>query len=126
MSPVPKYRRHSDPVVKVVRCDTCRAVIAGFTEFGLVTWCDVTPLTHEVEQVFHKVGRPTYRVRPRAGRTAWVDWRNPVTSTEPPHEGIVLARHPHNAPGRKAPDPDWLVSDYRIVNAPADPDTLLF
>lgn len=121
------HRRISDPVVQIRLCNTCRKTIAGFTEFGLIVWLDVTPVTHEVEQLFHKVGRPTYCIRPRAGRTAWHDWRNPHTSSKPPHRGFVLAKHPHQDPGRKAADPDWLVSDYRVVNAPPnDADVLPF
>lgn len=121
-----QYRRTSDPVVQTRLCNTCRKPIAGFTEVGLTVWLDITPLTHEVEQVFHKVGRPTYLIRPRAGRTAWCDWRNPNTSKEPPSRGFVLARHPHQDPGPKAPPPEWLVTDYRVVSAQELSDEPLF
>ena len=114
------YRKTTDPVVKIRRCRDCRAVIAGFTERGLVTWCDVTPITRQLEVIYHAGNRPTYLCQPRPGRTAWLDWRNPATATEP-SRGIILVGHPHSSPDSgKAPEPPWLAVDYRITLA--DPD----
>ena len=124
--PVKGYRKVSEPVAQSRLCNECRRPIIGFVEFGLDIWLDVTPVEPEVERVFHKVGRRTYHVQPRAGRKAWVDWRNPFSSSSPPSRGLVLAIHPHQDPGPKAPDPGWLVSDYAVTNAPPDPDELLF
>lgn len=117
------YRKVSDPVLQSRLCNECRAHVVGFTELGLVTWLDVTPITLEMEAIYHKVGRPTYQMRPRSRRTAWVDWRNPGYA-KPPSNGFLLVAHPHNAPGPKHPDPDWVISDYLIVNAPSDQEPL--
>jgi hypothetical protein len=114
------YRKTSDPVVQIRICNTCRATIAGFTESGLVTWCDITPIPRALEAIYHAGGRNTYQIQPRPNRTAWCDWRNPATSLRDPSRGILLVQHPHDTPSRARGDnPAWLITDYRI--ALADP-----
>lgn len=118
------YRPTSDPVVRVRYCNTCRLPIAGIAERGLEYWLDVTPVTPEVEAIYHAVGRPTYLVQPRAGRTAWLDWRNPVQGHGSPPRGLVLVQHAHSTPGPKADPPAWLIVDYRITNAPTSQEVM--
>jgi hypothetical protein len=113
-----RYRHAAtDPIVQTRLCNHCRAVIVGITDMGLIYWMDAAPCTHDVERIYHAGGRTTYNIQPRPGRTAWIDWRNPVTSTQPPTKGIVLALHRHNAPGPKTDPPAWLVTDYRVTLA---------
>ena len=104
------YRKVSDVVIKTRLCEECRKVIVGLTDRGLVYWLDVTPISREMEVLYHRAGRPTYLVQPRAGRTAWIDWRNPMNARTPTR-GIILVRHPHQAPGKvKVTDPPWVLS----------------
>lgn len=116
-------RQISDPVVKTRYCNDCREPVVGITDRGLVTWLDVTPLTLLMERIYHRGGRVTFLVQPRAGRTAWIDWRNPMTAQTKPARGVVLLQHEHQRPGNtKAPDPPWVISDY-TVTTPRTTDT---
>lgn len=121
-----KPKRVTDPVVKTRYCDDCRAVIVGITDIGLTWWLDATPITPELERIYHAAGRATYLVRPRPGRSAWIDWRNPLTAHRTPTRGILLVAHPHRRPGAKAAEPDWLISDHRVTAVPHNPTEPLF
>ena len=120
------YRPVTDPIVKSRYCNTCLKPIVGIADRGLDYWLDITPLAPDLERIYHAVGRPTYTVRPRAGRTAWIDWRNPASSRLYPTTGIVLVQHAHQTPGPKADNPVWLVSDYRITQATTGGTACLF